>query len=323
LPNKTTIGATDGCILAGTPIGTRDCNLQTVVDLSAITHAIQTSSVQSALGVQLDPNRIYYAGQSEGSIFGTVFNAVEPNIRAVVLSVGGGSSVDIARTAIGARPLALAYAAQYGLLNVPMAGAPPQPYFNDQFNDNYVFRDQPVVLNDVPGAVAVQAGFESADWLQMLGDPQSFASHLKLDPLPGGIPKPVLFLFSKGDLDVPNPSNSALIRAAGIQDTSWFLQFDQAVAVARAAGYTDLVDPHTLLSYPTIFNSPDQQSLALAEQQQAAAFLASDGTTNPDPNPLLTGLFQGLPLFVKSQEVNPQSQLEQLNYFQIPPSYPH
>jgi hypothetical protein len=315
LPGNSTIGPSDGCIIVGSPIGTRDCNLQTVVDLSAIVHAIRTSAVQSALGLQLDPNHIYYAGQSEGSIFGTLFNAVEPNIRAVVLSVGGGTSVDIARTSLSGRPLALAYAQVYGLFNVPALGAPPQPYFNDPMNDNYVFRDQPALVNEVPGAVAVQAGFESADWLQMLGDPLSFASHLQSQPLTGVTPKPVLFLFSKGDLEVPNPTNSALIRAAGIQNTSWFLEFDQAVAAAQAAGYYDLFDPHPLLSYPTIFSYPDQQSIALAEQQQVAAFLASDGKNNPNPNPLLTAPFQGLQLFVI-----PQTLPEQLNYFQIPTS---
>jgi len=311
------LGAIAGCIVNG-PIGTRDCNLQTAVDLFAITHAIRTSAVQTTLGLQLDPNRIYYIGQSEGAIFGTVFNAVDPNIQAVALSVGGGSSVDIARTAITGRLLALGYAQQKGLFNVLLAGAPPQPYYNDPMNDNYVFRDQPVVINKVPGSVAVQAGFESADWLQMLGDPLSFASHLKLDPLPGVAPKPVLFLFAKGDIEVPNPANSALIRAAGIEKTSWFLQFDQAVAAARAAGYNDLSNPHRLLSYPGVFDSPDQQSIALAEQQQVATFLAKDGQANPNPNPLLTAPFRGLQLFVTPQELP-----EQLNYFQIPPSYPH
>ena len=317
-PGKTTLGSIDGCVLIGSPIGTRDCNLQTVADLSAITHAIRTSAVQRTLGLELDPNRVYYIGQSEGAIFGTLFNAVEPDVQALVLSVGGGSSVDIARTAITGRPLALAYAQQYGLLNVILAGAPPQPYFNDPMNDNYVFRDQEVVVNKVPGAVAVQAGFESADWLQMLGDPLSFASHLKLDPLPGLTPKPVLFLFAKGDIEIPNPMNSALIRAAGIQETSWFLQFDQAMAAASAAGYNDLSNPHRLFSYPGVFSYPDQQSIALAEQQQVATFLASDGKKDPDPNPLLTAPFNGVQLFVK-----PASLPEQLNYFQIPPSYPH
>lgn len=317
-PGKTTLGSIDGCVLIGSPIGTRDCNLQTVADLSAITRAIRTSAVQRTLGLELDPNRVYYIGQSEGAIFGTLFNAVEPNVDAVALSVGGGSSVDIARTAITGRPLALAYAQHYGLLNVILAGAPPQPYFNDPMNDNYVFRDQDVVVNKVPGAVAVQAGFESADWLQMLGDPLSFASHLKLDPLPGVTPKPVLFLFAKGDVEIPNPMNSALIRAAGIEETSWFLQFDLALDTAGDAGYTKPFDPHRLLSYPGIFSYPNQRSIALAEQQQVATFLGSDGKKDSDPNPLLTAPFEGVHLFVK-----PGSLPEQLNYFQIPPSYPH
>lgn len=310
LHGNTTIGPEDGCVVIGSPVGTRDCNLQTVVDLSAMVNAIRSTGV---LGLPLDPNRIYYGGQSEGSIFGTVFNAVEPHVKAAVFSAGGGTSVDIARLALTARPLGLAYAEPRGLYNVELLGAPPEPYFNDPMNDNYVFRDEPPVVNEVIGAPAVQAGFESADWLQMLGDPLSFGSHLKLDPLPGITPKPVLFLYSMGDLEVPNPTNSALIRAAGLESTSWYLLSDRAFAIAQKDGYTDLYNPHTLFSYPTMFEYPDQESIGLAEQQQAAEFLASGGKENPNPNPLLTGPYKGIQLFVI-----PPSLPERLNYFQVP-----
>lgn len=310
----TPIGPTDGCIIAGTPIGTRDCDLQTAADLSAIVHAIRTTGV---LGLPLNPNAIYYGGQSEGSLFGTVFNAVEPNIQAAVLSVGGGTAVDIARTSITGRPLAILYAEQYGLLNVETDGAPPEPYFNDPFNDNYVFPNQAPVVNDVPGATAVQAGFEAADWLQMIGDPLSYAVHLKAQPLPGNSAKPVLFLYSQGDLDVPNPSNSALIQAAGIQSTSWYLNFQKVYNEIDGQQTCAMpCNPHTLFSYPTMFQVAWQQSIGLAEQQQAATFLSTNGKQNPNPNTLLTPPFKGQQLF----EI-PPTLPETLNYFQLPTSF--
>ncbi len=45
----------------------------------------------------LDANRIYYAGQSFGGIYGTMFLGIEPDIRAGVPNVPGGSIIDIVR----------------------------------------------------------------------------------------------------------------------------------------------------------------------------------------------------------------------------------
>ena len=108
------------------------------------------------------------------------------------------------------------------LLNVELKQAPPEPYFLDAFNDNYVFRSLPAVTttNNVPGAIPIQNAFESIDWLGMSGDPLAFAAKLK--------PRPTRLLvqFSFGDLEVPNPAESALIRAAGLIISSWFFHFE-------------------------------------------------------------------------------------------------
>ncbi len=89
-----TIGATDGCIVPGA-IAIRDCGRQTAVDLFALVDTIQRTL---GLGLQVNPNRIYYVGQSFGSTYGTLFHAVEPAVKAAVINVGGGTSVDIARS---------------------------------------------------------------------------------------------------------------------------------------------------------------------------------------------------------------------------------
>jgi hypothetical protein len=170
--------------------------------------------------------------------------------------------------------------------------------------------------------MAIQAAFEAADWLGVVGDPLSYAPHLRQSPLAGVPAKSTLFQFGLADLEVPNPTESAVIRAAGAQSSAWLLRFDKAAAIAQdLVGLTDPstglplpILPHRVLSNPTIFNYPNETPLALAEQQQVAAYLASDGTTNPDPNPFLTGAFAGQSIF----EI-PAVLPEQLNYFQLQP----
>jgi len=321
---KQPIGDSDGCIVPGA-IAARDCARQTAVDLVALVTAIKKTN---GLGLNLDPNRIYYIGQSFGSTFGTLFHAIEPGVRTAVINAGGGTSTDIARLAITARPLAVQYLAPLGLLNVLSGQAPQEPYFHvspiRDFNDEYVFRDQPPVTSSIPSALPVQAALEAVDWIGMLGDPLSFAPHLKDEPLPGVPAKSTLFQFAYGDLEVPNPTESALIRAADAQDTSWFLRFDIAAAAypnlltasfPSPGGFPSL--PHAILSNPDIFNPsiPAQTSLALAEQQQVAGFFALDGYFIPDPNLfLIGGPFGWTRLFEK-----PSPLPESLNYLQFKP----
>ena len=318
IPGNTQIGPTDGCIALPPAVAVRDCGRQTAVDLFALVATIQKTA---GLGMQVNPNRLYYVGQSFGGTYGALFHAVEPAIKAAVLNGAGGTSVDVARLGITGRPLGIGYLASMNppLLNVPPA--PPEPYFHDAFNDNYTFRDAAPVTNNVFGAMAIQAAFEAADWLGMLGDPLSYAPHLKTSPLAGVPAKSTLFQFGLGDLEVPNPTESAVVRAAGAQSSAWFLRFDKAAAIAPdlvPVGLNEMgfpILPHRVLSNPTIFNYPHETPLALAEQQQVAAYLASGGTTNPDPNPFLKGTaFEGQSIF----EI-PAVLPEQLNYFQLQP----
>ena len=209
------IGPTDGCILLG-PLAIRDCGRQAAVELFAMVRTLQATG---GLGLGINSSRIYYVGQSFGSIYGTLFHAEEPATRAAVLNVGGGTSVAVSRLAITARPLAILYLGGNipPLLNVPPA--PPEAYFHDSFNDNYVYRNSPPVTNTIPGVVPIWYAFETAEWLDMNGDPLAFASRLKSSLL-GVIPtKSTLIQFALGDLEVPDPTNSALIRAGGLQST--------------------------------------------------------------------------------------------------------
>jgi len=218
------IGATDGCILSG-PLATRDCSRQTAVDLFALVRTIRNTN---GLGLNLNPSKIYYVGQSFGSFYGTSFEAVERNVGAGTLNSGGGTQTDVARLSPIARQLGSAFLAGQNpsLLNVPPA--PSQPYFHDRFNDEYVYRDQ-VVTDSVPGALPIQAAFEVSDWLGMLGDPLAYAPHLQRSPLAGVPAKPILVQFGLGDLEIPNPTESALVRAGSLQASTWLFRFDLAL----------------------------------------------------------------------------------------------
>jgi dienelactone hydrolase len=316
LPGNSTIGPTDGCILPGA-LAVRDCGRQTAADLFSLVKAIQQTP---SLG--LDATRIYYVGQSFGGTYGTLFHAVEPTVSAAVLNGDGGPSTDVGRLAISARSLGIEYLESLGLLNVPPAS--PETYFNDSFNDNYPFRDNPVLVNEVPGAMPIQAAFEAAEWLGMLGDPLSFAQHLKLLPLSGVPAKSVLFQFGLGDLEVPNPGESAVARTAGAQASTWYFRFDLA---SVAYGHPELLSqtspdaaplpilPHRILANPSLFgNDPAETSIALAEQNQVAAYFLSNGTANPNPNQYVTAPFTpAMQLFQV-----PQTLPDQLNFLQIP-----
>jgi hypothetical protein len=310
------IGPTDGCILPNA-IATRDCSRQTAVDLISLIRAIRDTQ---GLGLNLDPSRIYYTGQSFGSMYGTLLEAVEPNVGAAALNGGGGTQADIARLSPVARQLGAAYLGSFSptLLNVPPA--PSQDFFHDSFNDEYVYRGQ-VVSDHVPGALAIQEAFEASEWLGMLGDPLSYAPHLKNAPLPGVSAKSILLQFGLGDLEVPNPTESALSRAAGLQSSTWMLNtlmvagIEPQVLGPIQPGVPYPIYPHRFLSNPTLFSPlfPLETAIGVAAQNQIADFFASGGATVPDPNQYFTGPYTGLKLF-QIPAVLP----EDLNFVQIP-----
>lgn len=312
------IGSTDGCLAPGA-YGVRDCGRQTAVDVFAL---VQTIRETGGLGYGLNPSQIYYVGQSFGSTYGTLLHAVEPNVKAAVLNGDGGTSVDVARLGITGRPLGIEYLASVDpmLLNVDDGIAPPEQPFNDDFNDNYVFRNQAPVINNIAGALADQAAFEAADWLGMVGDPLGFAQHLKTSPLAGVPPKPTLFQFGIGDLEVPNPAETNVVLAANGQATTWILQYQEAASVdpnlvpITMAGAAPLpILPHRILANPTIFDYPDELTLALAEQKQTAQFFRSGGAANPNPNQFVAHTkFAGM-------FANGQNLPTQLNYFELGP----
>ncbi|HXS97129.1 MAG TPA: Ig-like domain-containing protein [Candidatus Limnocylindrales bacterium] len=287
-----TIESNEGCALT-TPIayGTRDCFRQTVVDLMQLIRAIRQGIDLDGDGKpDLDGSQIYYAGDSLGANYGTMLVAVEPAVRASALIVGGASTVDIARWSPAYRSLSVQVLSQRSpsLLNQGAA-----------YNEDYVLPGNPPHVTTVPGAIAIQNVFENLEWLGMPGDPMAYAPHLKLSPLPGVAPGPVLVQFARGDMTVTNPGNSGLIRAAGLQSHSWEYRHD----VARKLDPTLPADPHPFFELFVSLGGSGIQlpglnglAISLDAQGQVAGFFASGGATVPDPN-VLSALLFGTKLF--------------------------
>lgn len=286
------IDSEEGCaIIQPVAIGLRDCFRQTVVDIMQLAHAIRTGVDLDGDGTpDLDASHIYYAGESLGGMYGTVLTAVEPTVRAAMLNVGGGSTVDIAR-----------WSPSYRDLSIEMLAARTPELLNrrDSFEEDYVLPGQAPHVVRTPGAMAIQNVFENLEWLSMQGDPMAFAPHLSLEPLTGTAARPVLWQFARADRTMPNPATSNLIKAAGGLSSAWEYRHD----LARAQAPDLPLNPHAFLALFVSLNGStiplpglDGLSITLDAQQQMAGFFAADGAAIPNPNILSPFLF-GFPVF--------------------------
>jgi uncharacterized protein (TIGR03437 family) len=255
LNNDGKIESGEGCLLTS-GIAWRDCLRQTSIDLVQLVHTVRLGLDLDGDGtVDLDPKRVYFAGQSFGALYGTLFAAVEPDVRAAAFNVGGGSVIDIA---IFSKPNA------FGI----------QP----------AYRDRPVKVNSDPARSDAETYVELIDWLQAIGDPISTAPHLTRSPLTGVPEKRVLFQFAKGDRTIPNPASSNLSRQAGAKASTVIYRHD----IARSASPGISQNPHTFL---TDISSAAAFAVAQAAQSQISSFLQSDGTTIPDANNEFLNMF--------------------------------
>jgi dienelactone hydrolase len=270
----------EGCYLWTLPgrdkVGVRDCNRQTALDLMQLVRVIRSGMDLTGDGLpDLDRSRIYYFGQSLGAHYGTVFTAVDQNVPAAVLNSGGGS---LAETRVWRKQPELLATRTPSLLNL-----------KDNYDADYVLRYRPVEVIDVPGALDIQECFERLEWCWMPGDPIAYAPHLKSSTLPGVSIKRVLFAFGKGDRTVPNPTESALVRAANMRESTSYYRHD----VARTLMPNLYPDPH-FFAYPIIPGKTDvmgQYLIAMLVQQQIAEFFAGEGKGVPDVNPMARLLF--------------------------------
>lgn len=271
-----TIGATEGvnAVAPRQTVRNRDGLRQTVADLMQLVRAIQGGvDVDGNGAADLNASRIYYFGQSFGGIYGVMFLAVEPSIRAGVPNVAGGSNPDILRFAPGFR----------SVLGQMLASRTPSliNLTGQTYNENMPLRNQAPLVNTVPGAIEIQNYIDVIEWLAQSGYSDGYVAHLRKTPLAGMTTKPIIFQFAKGDQTVPNPTNTLLIRAGELTDRTTYYRHDLAYAANPALPK----NPHSFLTNVAgTTGTPSAASLAVQAQQQIAQFFASDGATIVDPD---------------------------------------
>lgn len=285
---NTVIDSTEGVNAAppATIVSSRDGLRQTVIDLMQLVRQVEVGiDIDGDGTADLDKDRIYYSGQSFGGIYGTIFLGVEDGIKAGVPNVPGGSITEVARLGVFRFLTAVALATrQPQLLNLAPTPGVPVP-FNLNFNENIPLRDLPPVTNTVPGATAIQVLLERNEWVQQAGNPVSYAPLIRKDPPRGHAAKPVILQFAKGDVTVPNPTSSAIVRAGGLQDRTTYFRNDLAYAANPQNAATNPggipKNPHTFL---TNIDSAARAQFAVMAQTQIAIFFATHGTTIIDPD---------------------------------------
>jgi hypothetical protein len=261
-----TIDSTEGVSAVGAQslIGNRDGLRQTTIDLMQLVRVIEGGiDVDGDGSADLSASRIYYAGQSFGGIYGVPLLGLEPDIRAGVPNVPGGSVIEIARLSPSFRPLVGISLAS----RVPsLYNAVPNASFTS-FVENIPLRDLPLLVDTVPGASAIQAFIDNTEWAQQSANPAAYA------PL---VTRPVIIQFARGDKTVPNPTATAILRAGSLASRATLFRNDLAFAANPLVGK----NPHTFLTNLT----PAGAAFALAAQQQIATFFASDGSITIDPD---------------------------------------
>ncbi|MCB2016719.1 MAG: Ig-like domain-containing protein [Hydrogenophaga sp.] len=272
------IDSTEGVSAAAprTAISSRDGLRQTVIDLMQLVRQVEAGvDVDGDGSADLDAQRIYYAGQSFGGIYGTMLLGVEPAIKAGVPNVPGGSIAEVARLGAFRGLTGLALATRVPpLLNLAPTAELPVPF---NFYENIPLRDLPPVVNNLPGAMEIAQAIDRWEWVQQAGNPVSYASLIRRQPLPGSVAKPVILQMAKGDQTVPNPTSSAIVRAGDLQAQTTYYRND----LAHAANSLVPKNPHTFL---TGLASPAGPTIALMAQSQIAEFFFSGGSVVIDPD---------------------------------------
>ncbi len=167
-------------------IGVRDNFRQTCADLMQLVRLIQSNSIDTALGVSIDENNIYYIGHSLGAIMGSCLAAYEPDIKAYALNAPGGGLITrlLMNSSIGAGAL--------GVLD-QIFGLDPA----NVVDDASLFANISQMILDG-------------------GDPVTKGAHWVQDPLVGG-PRNVMMIIDHQDEVVPNQAGEALAHVAGLE----------------------------------------------------------------------------------------------------------
>jgi len=99
--------------------------------------------------------------------------------------------------------------------------------------------------------MALQEVFDWLEWVQQAGNPVAYGPYLRHQPLEGVPAKSVILQYAKGDQQVLNPSETALLRAGGLADRATYYRHDLAFAdpARNPTGGEVPKNPHTFLFF--------------------------------------------------------------------------
>jgi dienelactone hydrolase len=248
-------------------IGNRDGLRQTVADQMQLVRQIEAGiDVDGDGRPDLDASRIYVAGQSFGANHSALLLALEPSTCAGVLNVPGGSAPEAVRLGAARPAMGAEFAARVpSLINIG----------GTTFDENIPLRNLPALTNTVAGAFALAENIDRQQWAQQAANPVAYAAFIRRQPM-GQLVKPVILQFAKGDQTLPNPTNTALLRAGDLADRATFYRHDLTFAANPALPK----DPHTFLTNANVGLAP----LGLAALRQMATFFATHGAVTVDPD---------------------------------------
>jgi hypothetical protein len=179
------------------PAAIRSAFIQAALDVMQATRVITVGDVSALgqkdarlVGLGLRHDAVVYTSESFGSMIGSVYLAVEPNVGAAVLDVGGGGLIF---------PL---------LINSAVFG----PVFGSLLDGALG-----TSTSDPADPADTDFGYNLLNALLEPGDALANSPYVQRHPLEGRAPKHLLQTSAHLDEVVPNPANEALARGLGLQ----------------------------------------------------------------------------------------------------------
>jgi hypothetical protein len=230
----------------------------------------------------LDGSRIYLYGQSLGGGYGMSAFAVEPAIRAAVFVVPPGTLVynSLLSPPFRARLAPVLAARSPSLLNEAhgVATVDGRDVAPPRFNENLPPRGAPPLVNDVPGAIAIQRFVDRVAWAAQPTNTVATAPLLRRTPLPGVPVRPFLVQAARSDPASTNPPFSAVVRAGDLADRVAFYRHDLNFG-------NDGVPENSHLFLGVVGAPPAYSRVAFGALEQIATFFETDGRTVTAPAP--------------------------------------
>jgi alpha-beta hydrolase superfamily lysophospholipase len=266
-----------------TLFGTAGPMLQTAASYLQLVRAIQRGvDVDGDGRPDLDRSRIYLYGHSIGGMYSMFSFAYEPAIRAAVFVVPAGNLVDnrllsppyrqvIARELAARTPSLIN--GSHGLTAIDGMRVEP-PYFNE----NLPLRNVPPVVNDIPGAIALQKYADHGGWAEQIASAVAIAPLLRRSPPAGVRARPLLIQFARSDPGSSNPTTTQMLRAGDLADRAVLYRHDLNFGA-------DGVPPGPHQYSGSVMAPPNYARIARGGQEQTAVFFESDGSKVIHPAP--------------------------------------